>query len=156
VTNHAHITVPLVPPSVNHYKVPCRMGHGRVFVTSQAKAFKAAIALLGKDQPHFAGKKTTYRVEVGIYLGAKQKGDIDNFCKVVLDGLKDAGIIHTDAAIVDLIVSKRRDYDNPRTEIDVYATDAAEVKAAQPIPTRRPSTRIVFTRDRAGNVAVRL
>jgi hypothetical protein len=37
----------------------------------------------------------------------------------VLDGLVDARVIHSDAAVADLKISKRRDWENPRTEIVV-------------------------------------
>lgn len=113
------VTIPMVPPSVNHYVKHFR--NGAHVVQPAAKSFKYAVAMLSKDCEHFTGKKTTYTVTLGIFLGPKQKGDIDNFPKVVLDSLKDAGIIHTDAAVKHLHVSLARDHDNPRTEIEVEA-----------------------------------
>jgi crossover junction endodeoxyribonuclease RusA len=107
-------TVPLVPPTVNHYVKHTRTG--RHYVTKEAKAFKAAVASL-------AGCRQVpckwYSVKIHIYLGAKQKLDLDNCAKVVLDGLAEAGTIHSDAAITTLLLEKSRDRANPRTWIAV-------------------------------------
>jgi crossover junction endodeoxyribonuclease RusA len=116
-TTEISFTVPLVPPSVNHYKKPRKFGRG-FYVTKEAIAFKEAVALLGRNTKLVA---EAYSVVIGIFLGHAQKGDIDNFCKVVLDGLVFAGIIHSDAAITELTLRKGRDAKNPRTEIQVKA-----------------------------------
>jgi Holliday junction resolvase RusA-like endonuclease len=112
-------TVPLVPPSVNHYKKP--RGRGKWYVTGEAQAFKDAVALFARGKRVIA---KTYAVDILIYLGANAKGDIDNYAKVVLDGLKDAGVIHSDAAVTVLHMRKARcgpsAADHPRTEIYVW------------------------------------
>lgn len=110
-------TVPLVPPSVNHYKMPRRGGKG-FYVTEEAQAFKKAVAIFAKGA-HYAAEEC--RVELGIYLGKGGRGDIDNFLKVTLDGLVSAGVINSDAHIKALSVFLGRDWDNPRTEITVRA-----------------------------------
>jgi Holliday junction resolvase RusA-like endonuclease len=113
---HLQLTIPLTPPSVNHYKKRARSGHW--FVTEAAKAFKAHIW-------HAAGgrflKAKRYGLEATVYLGKGSKGDGDNFWKVIADGLKDAQVIHSDAAVTDWIMRVRRDRTNPRTEIEVTA-----------------------------------
>lgn len=110
-------TVPLVPPSVNHYKMPRRGGRG-YYLTPEAIAFKVAVGVYGRSA-------TTYHcataIQIRIFLGKGQKGDIDNFAKVVLDGIKEAGLISTDARVEDLRLQKFRDEANPRTEIEVKA-----------------------------------
>lgn len=109
------LTIPLVPPSVNHYKMKSR--HGHWYVTPEATGFKHAIAIMfgGREfGPHKA-----YELDVTVYLGAKQRGDGDNFWKVIADGLKDCGAIHSDAAVTDWYMHVRRDRENPRTEIVV-------------------------------------
>jgi Holliday junction resolvase RusA-like endonuclease len=65
-----------------------------------------------------------YGVRIGIYLGAKQKGDLDNFAKVCLDSLVKCGVIDSDAKVVELYMFKYRDRKNPRTEISVWDTGA--------------------------------
>ncbi len=115
------LSVPLTPPSVNHYKVKTKKGV--TFVTGEAKAFKQAVAIIA------AGRQVrgeTYLVKVCVYLGPKGRGDVDNFAKVILDGLVDAGVIHSDAAITDLLLSKRRDWENPRTDITIRAVSPAK------------------------------
>ena len=117
-----HIVVPLVPPTVNHYVKHTR--NGRHYVTKEAKAFKSAVALLARQQ-RACVEAEKYEVEAHIYLGAKQKGDVDNFAKVILDALAEAGVctgtrgVGSDARITDLILRKRRDRKAPRTEITV-------------------------------------
>jgi Holliday junction resolvase RusA-like endonuclease len=106
-------TVPLVPPSVNHYKIPSK--HGGYILTPEATAYENAVALLSGGQTLVAKR---YSVALAIFLGKGQKGDIDNFPKCVLDGLKNY-VIGSDAAVKRLLVDLDRDPLNPRTEIEV-------------------------------------
>ena len=108
------LEIPLIPPSVNMYVRHTRTG--RHYVTREAKAFKEALALFAHGQCVQAKK---YKVSVCIYLGHGQRGDIDNFQKVILDGLADAGVIKSDAKIETLNIHKSRDRENPRTVITV-------------------------------------
>lgn len=108
------LTIPLIPPSVNMYVRHTRTG--RHYVTSEATAFMEAIAIIA------GGRRVTakaYEVSYTVYLGAKQKGDVANFEKCIGDGLVKAGVIHSDDAIVDYHQHKRRDRENPRTEIRI-------------------------------------
>lgn len=123
-------TVPLVPPGVNHYVKHTRSG--RHYVTPDAKEFKNAIVLLSCRQVVIG---RSFEVEAVVYLGHKQKGDVDGFGKLILDGLAAAGVFQkangrrplvtpcelSDAHVTDLILRKRRDAQNPRTEITVRA-----------------------------------
>jgi crossover junction endodeoxyribonuclease RusA len=108
-------TVPLIPPSVNHYVKHTR--NGRHYVTAEAKAFKEAVAIFAKGRV----EADEYLVVSIVWLGAGQRGDVDNFPKVVLDALVDAGVIHSDAAVREIRFRKERDPKNPRTEIEVMA-----------------------------------
>lgn len=124
-----HITIPRLPPSVNHYKMRTR--RGVTFVSKDAKAFKAELALYAhqiispiryvaeRGRKRLSAHPETYAVEIIVFQGAKQKGDVDNYAKCVLDGLAEAGVIHSDAAVTDLTLRKRRDRENPRTEITI-------------------------------------
>ena len=124
-------TVPLVPPSVNHYKTPVqRCGRDGLtrqgyVVSAEALAFKQAVAVFARGQslcPTSARDRQLirYSVEVLIALGPNGRGDADNFGKVVCDGLVDAGVIHSDARVrifqVEVIDDERH---NPRTEFHV-------------------------------------
>lgn len=120
MTDCVQIVVPLIPPSVNHYKMRTR--RGVTFVTADAKAFKAAVcycSLRNTTDPFKTFADCDLEVEVIVYQGKGNKGDVDNYAKCVLDGLVEAGVIRSDAAITDLTLRKRRDRDNPRTEINI-------------------------------------
>ena len=109
-------TVPLVPPSVNHYVKHTRSG--RHYVTKEAIAFKEATAIFARGKSISAKR---YQVEIGVFLARGQRGDGDNFGKCILDSLVAAGVIHSDAAVKKLTIEKDRDWKNPRTEITVKA-----------------------------------
>lgn len=110
------LTIPLVPPSVNHYKVRARNGH--YFVTPESKAFKDAVAIIAQGRK-VEGKRL--QLDIGIYMAAKQRGDLDNFAKLCGDSLQAAGVIRNDNDVMVLRMEKHRDADNPRTEIRVRA-----------------------------------
>jgi len=114
VQRTVRFTVPLTPVSVNQYKMRSRYGHW--YVTDDAKAFKQAVAIFGRDSRLQA---KAYGLRVTVYLGKGKKGDGDNFWKVIGDGLKEAGVIHSDAAVKDWSMTVKRDWTNPRTEIEV-------------------------------------
>ncbi len=113
---HASFTIPLVPPSVNHYVKHTRLG--RHYVTREGLEFKKAVAIFARGQVVTAKR---YELEAVIYLGHGQRGDGDNFWKVIADGLVEARVIHSDAAVEDWILRKRRDPKNPRTEVTIRA-----------------------------------
>ena len=87
VPERLDFTVRLTPPSVNHYVKHFRNG-GHV-KTGEAQAFKDAVAIYAKGG-YVVGK--TFSVTMKVVLAEKQKGDVDNFPKLVLDGLADAGV----------------------------------------------------------------
>jgi Holliday junction resolvase RusA-like endonuclease len=100
-------TVPLLPPSVNHYKLPARRGGW--YRSAEALAFVDAVCIFSGKQ-HVLGD--WYEVELTFYLPpAKQRvlasNDADNFLKVALDALGRAGVISNDGRVLDLIVHKR-------------------------------------------------
>lgn len=107
-----HLVIPLIPPSVNHYKL--RHTWGKTTVSKQATAFKWAVAVFAQGtvvQAEF------YEVEARVYFAKGGKGDGDNLWKCIGDGLKDAGVIRSDAAVKNWIMHLDRDWNNPRTEI---------------------------------------
>lgn len=135
------------PPSVNHYKVPIIIhGHISFKVTIQAKLFKTLIAYSARKILGASGRgcvrplntsRLRYRLRLVVYLGKKQRGDFDNFWKVVADGLKECGVIHSDDAVDVGLVAKRRDRDRPRTEITVWSYEEEKKTRAQarvPVP----------------------
>lgn len=108
-------TVPLVPPSVNHYKLRTRKGV--TFVTAEAKAFKDAVLFF---RPRVNDPlNVDCEVEAIIYRGKGGKGDVDNYAKLILDSLVYSGLLVSDDLVTDLTLRKRRDAENPRTEITI-------------------------------------
>jgi len=108
-------TVPLVPPSVNHYKVPIWKRRG-FYVTAEAKAFKAAVGIFRRGAVFGAAD---CEVRIRVYLGKGGRGDADNFGKVCLDSLVDCGVIKSDAAVKRINIEKHRDWYAPRTEFTI-------------------------------------
>ena len=78
--------MPMVPPSVNHYVKHTRTG--RRYVTGEATAFKQALAAFNHGD-FVQGK--AFSVQIDVILGKGDRGDVDNFPKLCLDGLADAG-----------------------------------------------------------------
>ena len=96
--------IPGIPPSVNHYVKHTRSG--RHYKTPRAEAFSQRVALAAGP---LRGKKINAKqVEILVTLGHKQRGDIDNFPKLVLDSLVRCGVIETDASICRLVIEKNR------------------------------------------------
>jgi Holliday junction resolvase RusA-like endonuclease len=83
-------------------------------LTPEAKAWYDAVATFARGQS-VAGDRL--RVEFCVYLGKGERGDVDNFCKCILDGLVKAHVIETDDSVVEMHIYKDRDRENPRTEI---------------------------------------
>ena len=120
-----NIEIPLIPPSGNHYKIPTsrlRNDGRRIFkLTPETKAWFDAIAIFAQGKT-IGGDR--HRVEFCVYLGKGQRGDIDNFCKTLLDGLVRARVLQTDDSVVEMHVYKERDPDRPRTQILITEVEA--------------------------------
>jgi Holliday junction resolvase RusA-like endonuclease len=127
----------LIPPSVNHYSLKKirRRRDGTVYIAAmqspEARAFKWAVSVYAKGRtvaplpPEY--RKVRYRVTIDVYLGPRQRGDADNFAKVCLDALQDAGVIHSDANVQTASVTVHKDdRSNPRTIFLVERIENAE------------------------------
>lgn len=107
-------TVPLIPPSVNHYKMP-RKGGGW-YITKESQAFIEAVAIFARQAtikpcaeipavlpvewiPIVAGR--FYDVIVDVHQQEKKflRGDSDNMEKLLFDSLTKAGVIRDDRYI---------------------------------------------------------
>jgi Holliday junction resolvase RusA-like endonuclease len=108
------ISVPLTPPSVNHYKRPKSSGKG-YYVTDEAKAFKAAISSLSKGSV----EADAYFVGVLVYFGPGQRGDVGNLEKCIGDGLQDCGIMSNDSKTKKYGIEIDPERSGPRTDIFV-------------------------------------
>jgi Holliday junction resolvase RusA-like endonuclease len=99
-------SVPLLPPSVNHYKQP-RCGGGW-YRAADAIAFVDAVCVFSH---RIMVTGNFYEVSLTFHLGPKKQklssNDLDNFLKVALDSLARARVIVNDGRVLDLTVHKR-------------------------------------------------
>jgi Holliday junction resolvase RusA-like endonuclease len=99
-------TVPLLPPSVNHYKGVRK--NGGFYRKREAVAFVDAVCVFSR-KTMVTGN--FYTVEIFFFLGPSKRNlssnDLDNFQKVGIDALVRAGVIKTDGRILDLHLHKR-------------------------------------------------
>ena len=99
-------TVPLLPPSVNHYRGVSK--NGGFYRKREAVAFVDAVCVISR-KTMVTGN--FYTVEIFFFLGPSKRNlssnDLDNFQKVGIDALVRAGVIKTDGRILDLHLHKR-------------------------------------------------
>lgn len=109
------LTIPLTPPSVNHY---VRHSRGRHYRIKAADDFMLLVkqAVKGREI-----RAAAYRVCIAIFFAPGQKGDLDNFAKVVLDSLVSSGAIDSDSRVTKLLMEKERVHVAPSTFIEVRA-----------------------------------
>jgi Holliday junction resolvase RusA-like endonuclease len=115
------VTVPGTPVSVNHYK---HGGGGAWAIRPEAKAWLEDLTKTVWIHNASANTVSTqewkqYEVTILLWLGKGRRGDIDNFAKLVLDGLVKCGVLHSDAAVMRLVMELARDPEHPRTHIEV-------------------------------------
>lgn len=103
MTNIAQIEIPFLPPSVNSYVRHTRAGVH--YKTDEALAFRDAVYYKTRGM---AVKADEYEVSIVLVLGKGARLDIDNGSKLCLDSLVYAGVIHSDAAVMELHISKHR------------------------------------------------
>ena len=89
--------VPLIPPSVNHYKNP-RKGGGW-YVSKEAKAFIEAVQILRPACDAPEGTLLEVRIKYFIHHSKFLRMDVDNLSKVSLDSLVKANLIEDDRYI---------------------------------------------------------
>ncbi len=106
------ITLPY-PPSANRHWRSCR---GKVFVSAEAKAYKALAAQMARQQ----GMKLTERPVsflVRVYRPQKS-GDLTNRIKVLEDALEGVAYVN-DKQIIESHAYRYGDKHNPRVEVTV-------------------------------------
>ena len=108
------LSIPIEPPSGNHYKRP--NGKGGQFITKEAKSFYQAVSVIARGE---TVEGDAHEVTYVVYQGFGKKGDVDNYAKCILDSLVKCGVLKSDASVVSLHAHKLRDRENPRTEIRI-------------------------------------
>ncbi len=111
-----HITTPL-PPSANHYKRPRRNGPG-MFLTGDARRFIESVKKAGAGLTPY--EKEKLRCEVQVFRGEKngrlQRGDLENFLKVLMDALQGVAF-RNDSQVARLEAEMFIDRERPRCEV---------------------------------------
>lgn len=103
-----------VPPSANRY---WRYGRGHVYVSDEALAYKQQVRyLLGQIDPFTSGVSVQFLV-----YRRNNKGDLDNYQKVLYDALK--GILYPDDnAVLEFHGLRKDDKKNPRVVLTAWET----------------------------------
>lgn len=126
--NELTLVIPLEPPSGNHYKTfRVVSGPGGAYVswylTAAAKMWNSAVdgVVAIRDFSEVAKVRLSdkHSITYTVYQGHGSRGDVDNYAKCILDALVKAGVLKSDASVIDLHAHKRRDRLNPRTEIHI-------------------------------------
>ncbi len=106
IVGKVEFSVPVLPPSVNHYKQPRRGGGW--YRTAESISFIDAVCIFARRQ---SPGGELYEVDVTFCLPPSKwsfsRNDGDNFLKVAFDALGRAGVITNDGRIVDHHVHKR-------------------------------------------------
>jgi Holliday junction resolvase RusA-like endonuclease len=119
-TCRVSLSVPLTPPSVNHYvKHVWRGNRVSHYVTEEAHAFKDAVLYAIAQEDLAMLPAADYGVHLTVHFGKGQHGDIDNLIKLPLDAIK-GRLIPSDAMVRQLEIELGRDWENPRTRIEVW------------------------------------
>ena len=100
----AELSIPAIPPSVNHY-LKQRRGGGKTLTDASREFKRTAYQAIGRYAPHKPSEKRI-AVEVTYYPARKGDSDIDNRNKLVMDALVEAQFI-TDDSQIDEILTKR-------------------------------------------------
>lgn len=130
------IHIDAIPPGVNNYVRHTR--HGGHYIDLRAKAFSTAFAIkCAQAQPVYGDE---FEVEISVSLGKGQKGDVDNFPKLVLDTIARRGLLRnlktgcqmSDSHVTTLTVSKFRGEDSRTTVEIVGVVEALSGPPARP------------------------
>jgi crossover junction endodeoxyribonuclease RusA len=107
------------PPSVNHYY---RHARGKVLISEAGKHYRKAVADYVMVHRLAALLPDRLAVFVRLHAPTRQKYDIDNRLKALLDAMEKAGVYQNDEQI-DRITVVRRDRSPPhgRVEVEIVA-----------------------------------
>ena len=107
------------PLSTNNiYKIACKP-FARSYLSAKGKQRKSDYTIEALSQKK--NKTLTDELElcVTLYFGDKRVRDWDNFHKLSMDSLTDAGIWEDDRQVIKCLVIKDYDKENPRIEIEI-------------------------------------
>lgn len=131
-------TIPLLPPSVNHYVK--HLANGIHVKTAAAKAWENDFPIFSRGQ-YVVSESQRFAVTLRYRMGPGDRGDVDNFNKLPLDCLSKAGMLRSrkldwlsDAWVkrmtVEILDSDEDRALGPQTEITIEAL-AARIAAGK-------------------------
>ena len=100
----AELSIPALPPSVNHYTM--RSKSGGVTLTEASREFKR---MAYQSLAPYAPKKPSEKriaLEVTLHPSTKRKFDIDNRNKLILDALEEARFFFDDEQVDEIHVKR--------------------------------------------------
>ena len=102
------ITIPCIPPTVNHYWGYRALGRGKIrkYLTTKAKAFKNIVKKCYSGDIFKKSPDKYLCVWVFLYYGDKRKRDIDNNLKAVFDSFNN--VVWEDDSQVDYLIVERK------------------------------------------------
>lgn len=104
----AELSIPAVPPSVNHYTKQ-RRGGGKTLTDASREFKRTAYQSIAPYAPHKPSEKRI-AVEVTIYPARKGDSDIDNRNKLILDTLEEARFIVDDSQIDEILTKRGKEF----------------------------------------------
>jgi len=107
-----------VPPSTNmSYKITCKSGYAKMYLTDKAQAFKGQVQHFAK-QAGYAPTTDPIRVDITMTCKNKHRRDLDGICKLILDSMNKVAY-KDDSQIIELHAYKKFGK-VAQTEIKVY------------------------------------
>jgi Holliday junction resolvase RusA-like endonuclease len=91
----------------------------KFYIPERIKNYEAALRDAAAESYKGPAYDLPIRLEITYYLGSKRRKDVGNLVKTTADALNQI-FFHDDNNIVDLILAKKLDTENPRTEIVAY------------------------------------
>lgn len=119
------ITIPLIPPSVNA-TIRGEVQAGRL--KKEHRKFIDDVCLFARGKRAPAGP---LEVRMRVFLAPRRwqhVPDVDNLPKLVLDGLKAAGVFDDDRVISDLTIRRRRAQDRQDERTLIIVNSAADLE----------------------------
>lgn len=110
------------PPTANHIWQHAR---GVNYLSKRYKEFLSVTCLVVRQQlpVKFRRLESPVRVEIDLYPPTRQRMDIDNRVKPILDALTRAGVWQDDSQVIELRVRKCPTLKHGRAIIDIQETE---------------------------------
>ena len=111
-----------------------RFSRGRVYNPSKTTEFKQKVSFLMSAQYHQpTDYLSKFRVDINFYRANRQRIDVDNLSKSILDAITNMKLWGDDSQLQELRAIKFLNCDNPKTDVIIYLVDDNSPKPLCPI-----------------------